>query len=452
MLTITAVVTNVLEGSGSNGVFRVTRTGDPKYDFTARVAFGVDYPPFATNIYFTCGVTSIDLFITPTNEVVVEGDESVTASLLPGTAYSILPPSNAVLTIADAGTNATPFVIITSPKNYVAFLNGTNAGLVLNATVIDDGTNDVFTWTKVTGPNSYVFGDSNALNTTVTFTNSGVYLLRLTADDGQLQGHADLLVFVSDNVLSATNILHWTLDEGVGTNVADSSTNGRNGAFSGSPNWITNGALAGALQFSGTNDCVRQSAGSNTLNGLKAFTVALWVKTPATNVSQGFLTADDAGTNATFNFATHAFASCGNFTNVVEATVPTTHGTVHRASASNALKPGVWQHVALTWTNGEAPKLYLNGQLDQPNSGFIAASGALTNCPQFIIGKGALDSPASWSGGIDDVRVFDTALSAEEIFGLADGPVTNHAPFVDAGPRCRGANRSSRHAHRHCHR
>ena len=285
------VALTLLDDSGSNGVFRVTRTGDPKYDFIARVAFGVDYPPFGTNIYFTCGVT-------PPNEVVVEGDESVTASLLPGAAYSILPPSNAVLTIADAGTNATPLVVITSPKSYVAFLNGTNAGLVLNATVMDDGTNDVFTWTKVTGPNSYVFGDSNALNTTVLFTNSGVYLLRLTADDGQLQSHADLLVFVSDNVLSATNILHWTLDEGSGTNVADTSGNGRNGTFSGSPNWITNGAIAGAVKFSGTNDCVRQSAGSNTLNGLKAFTVALWIKTPATNVSQGFLTADDASVAA----------------------------------------------------------------------------------------------------------------------------------------------------------
>ena len=35
MLTISAVVTNVLEGSGSNGVFRLTRTGDPKYDVMA---------------------------------------------------------------------------------------------------------------------------------------------------------------------------------------------------------------------------------------------------------------------------------------------------------------------------------------------------------------------------------------------------------------------------------
>jgi len=440
MLTISAVVTNVLEGSGSNGVFRVTRTGDPQYDFTAYLGvggtatYGVDYPPFATNIYFTCGVTSIDLFITPTNDLIVEGDESVIASLLPNPAYSILSPSNAVLTIADAGTNQTPVVIITNPATYVAFASGTNAGLVLGATIIDSNpTNDTLTWSEVSGPGSYFFGNSNAANTTVLFTNSGVYLLRLTADNGVLQGHADVLVFVSDGILSATNILHWPLDDGTGTNVADVSGFGRNGVFDGNPAWITNGAIAGALQFFGTNDCVRQSAGSNTLNGLNAFTVALWLKPAATNSDQGFLTGDDASTNDTFSLATKVFASCGSSTNVIEVTVPTTAGVVRRASASGALQPGQWQHVAVTWTNGEAPKLYVNGQLDQPSASFAALSGVVTNCPQFIIGKGAWDSPASWNGALDDVQVFGAVLSADEILSLADSPVTNHAPVVDAG-------------------
>ena len=207
---------------------------------------------------------------------------------------------------------------------------------------------------------------------------------------------------------------------------------GPQGRIHGNPAWITNGAIGGALQFFGTNDCVHQSAGSNTLNGLKAFTVALWVKPPATNATEGLLTGDDADTNDTFSLATRLYASCGNNTNVVEVTVPTTGGVVHRASASNALQPGQWQHIAVTWTNGEAPKLYFNGQLDQPSASFVTASGVLTNCPQFIIGKGAFDSPASWSGAIDDVRVFNVALNADEILALAD-VTTNHAPVVDAG-------------------
>jgi len=444
MLTITAVVTNVLEGSGSNGVFRVTRTGNPQYDFTAYLAvggmatFGVDYPPFPTNIYFSCGMTSIDLFITPTNEVVVEGDETVTASLLPSPAYTILSPSNAVLTITDAGTNQTPQVIITNPFTQMVLMNLNSkgeAGLVLGAEIIDQAaTNDILTWTTVSGPPGATFADPATNTTTVVFTNTGIYRLRLTADNTQLQGHADLLVYVGGDVVTATNLLHWALDDGSGAVAADSSGYGRDGAVStaGAPDW-TPGIIDGALNLHGAGDCVRQSAGSNTLDGLSAFTIALWVQPPSVLANQGFLTGDDTGTNISLSFATRTAASCGTGTDVIEVTVPTTKGMVKRASTSGAVTPGAWQHIALTWTNGEAPKLYINGQLDQPGAGFVGVAGRLTNCPQFIAGKGSWDSPDSWSGGLDEVRVFDQVLSAEEILHLADYPVTNHAPVVDAG-------------------
>ena len=44
------------------------------------------------------------------------------APILPDPAYTILAPSNAVLTITDAGTKPTPIVIITNPASYVVFL------------------------------------------------------------------------------------------------------------------------------------------------------------------------------------------------------------------------------------------------------------------------------------------------------------------------------------------
>ncbi len=440
MLTISAVVTNVMEGSSSNGVFRLTRTGDPKYDFTAYLAiggtstFGVDYPAFATNIYFSCGIMTIDLLVTPTNEVVVEGDETVTAAILPNPAYSILSPSNAVLTITDVGTNQTPSVTITNPHSSIVFLVGTNVGLVLNAAIIDDQPSNTLSWFKVSGPDSLFFESTNTADTTVTFTNSGFYTLRLTADDGQLQGHADLIVVVSASDLSVTNILHWPLDELTGTNAADTSGYARDGLLNGPPVWTTNGIIAGALDFAGTNDCVRQVGGSNLLNGLTAFTVSLWVKPAADFADRGLVTADDSATNETFSLITKNFASCGRATNVVEVVIPSAQGAVHRISASGVLTPGQWQHVAVTWTNQEAPKLYFNGQVDQPLASFVTATGALMNCSQFVVGKGGWGSVNSWHGAIDDVRVFDRALSGEEILAIADSALLNKAPVVNAGP------------------
>jgi hypothetical protein len=439
MLRIFAVAPNVLEGSGSNGVFRLIRTGDPKYDFTAHLGaggtatYGVDYPPFPTNVYFTCGVTSIDLLITATNDLVADGDETVTAALLPAPAYTILSPSNAVVTINDAGTNQTPLVTITSPVSGIAFLVGTNIGLVLNATVRGGGPSNTLTWSELSGPDSYSFSSTNTADTTILFTNLGIYVLRLTADDGVLQGHADVIAIVAADALASTNMLHWPFDEGSGTNALDVSGAGRDGRFAGTPVWTTNGVLGGALNFSGTNDCVVQVRNTNFLNGLNALTLSLWVKPAATNFGQGFFTACDSGTNETLGLATRTYASCGNYTNVIEVTLPTTKGVAHRVSASGAVRPFQWQQVAVVWSNSLAPALYINGQLDQPLSGFAAVSGPLTNCPQFIVGKGAAGSSSSWQGSIDDVRVFPRALSAEEILALDGWATTNHAPVVDAG-------------------
>ena len=441
MLTLTATVPEVVEGSQQPGVFTLTRTGDPKYSFTAYLAvggtatYGVDYPPFLTNVYFSCGITAIDLLIFPTNELVVEDTETATATLLPDPAYTILAPSNAVISIADAGTNVAPVVTITSPTASTVFLLGTNVNLILEAAVTDDDTNTVpsVSWSQISGPDALVFGDTNQPNTTVSFTNAGVYMLRLTADDGQLQSYAEVTAVVDAVELLATNLLHWSFDEGSGTNALDSSGGGHNGVLVGDAAWVTNGALGGALRFFGTNDCVRLASGSNLLNGLEAFSISLWVNSAATNTDQGVLCADDSGTNTTLALLSKTYASCSHSTNVFEATFSTTAGVVRYVTDGDRLTNG-WQHLALAWSNGLAPALFINGQLDQPLAHPVALAGTLTNCPGFIVGKGSLDSSNSWNGWIDDVRIFPRALTAGEIAALASLPPTNYEPVVDAGP------------------
>ena len=439
MVQLFTIATNVLEGSGSNGVFRLVRSGNPGFDFTARLAvggtatFNVDYPAFPTNVYFTCGVTSIDLLITPTNEMVVEGNETVSAALLPDPAYTILSPNTGQLTIADAGTNQTPQVTILSPVGGTAFLVGTNIGLVLNAMVVDDQPSNTLTWAVLNGAADYLLSSTNTTNTTIFFTNSGVYTIRLTADDGQLQGFADVHAVVAADLITATNMLHWTLDEGAGTNVLDSSGAGRNGQFVGMPTWTTNGILGGALEFAGTNDYVRQSRNTNFLNGLNAFTLSMWINPGTTNLQNGFFAASSSGTNQTLGLTARSYASCGSYTNVIEATLPTTRGVVHRVSASGALKPFAWQQIALVWSNGLSPALYIDGQLDQPTTGFAAGTGVLTNCADFSVGLGAPGTVGSWLGRIDDVRVFPRALPPDELLALGGWPLTNHAPLVNAG-------------------
>jgi lysophospholipase L1-like esterase len=52
-------------------------------------------------------------------------------------------------------------------------------------------------WSKVSGPGAVTFGDASAQSTTATFSSTGVYVLRLTADDTALSASDDVTVTVN---------------------------------------------------------------------------------------------------------------------------------------------------------------------------------------------------------------------------------------------------------------
>jgi hypothetical protein len=70
----------------------------------------------------------------------------------------------------------------------------------LDATVTDDGLPNPpgaitsTTWSQLSGPGIVTFGDANAVDTTATFSQSGTYLLRLTAEDGELTTQDEVAV------------------------------------------------------------------------------------------------------------------------------------------------------------------------------------------------------------------------------------------------------------------
>jgi len=69
----------------------------------------------------------------------------------------------------------------------------------LFGTVTDDGLPGPYTvaWSQVSGPGTASFTEPNNTSTNVTFSEKGEYVLRLTADDGELQAHDDLTATVT---------------------------------------------------------------------------------------------------------------------------------------------------------------------------------------------------------------------------------------------------------------
>jgi hypothetical protein len=97
--------------------------------------------------------------------------------------------------------NAGPDQVITMPSS-----------AALDGTVTDDGQPDppgavTTTWSGVSGPGTVTFGNASAVDTTATFSQSGSYVLRLTADDGDASAFDEMTVSVNEPgqvTLSAT--------------------------------------------------------------------------------------------------------------------------------------------------------------------------------------------------------------------------------------------------------
>ena len=71
----------------------------------------------------------------------------------------------------------------------------------LDGTVNDDGlpseTLDIL-WTQESGPGTVTFGDATQEDTTATFSEAGTYVLRLTADDGELNAFDEVTITVNE--------------------------------------------------------------------------------------------------------------------------------------------------------------------------------------------------------------------------------------------------------------
>jgi hypothetical protein len=91
--------------------------------------------------------------------------------------------------------------------------------VTLNATVNDDGQpappgTVTVAWTATSGPGPVVFGDSAAVDTTASFSVEGTYVLRLTADDGELSSFDELAVTLQSPEPPALSLSPTELDLG----------------------------------------------------------------------------------------------------------------------------------------------------------------------------------------------------------------------------------------------
>ncbi len=220
-------------------------------------------------------------------------------------------------------------------------------------------------------------------------------------------------------------IVYYPFDETSGTSATDDSKNGNDAELTGNAAWATDeGKIGGALRLDGSASSAEDADGADYINGLEEFSVSVWVKSDTAPHDFGiFHGIDPAGADDVFTlrYDSASWDFKGGGTNLIKAGISTTSGDQRYESANNT-QTTEWQHIVLTWKSGEVLSLYIDGVLDEPVFNSAAAQGEISKASKFVIGRGAKDNNGtSWTGLVDEVRLYNRVIDANEIDELASG-------------------------------
>jgi hypothetical protein len=245
-----------------------------------------------------------------------------------------------------------------------------------------------------------VVGQGYNMNVNVTVANQGecteTFDVTLYADSGTPMNETGLVGY-------------WNFDEGTGTIAHDSSGNNNDGTIYGAT-W-TSGKYGNALQFDGIDDSVRipDSAFLN-IAGDK-ISITAWVKRLGSGTRNGIIVMKQAPPGA-WDASYGVVISEGVInTGKIGLSLDTGWGWTDHWSNS-VLNSNEWYHFCGTY-DGSKVRIYLNGVLDAEydvTGNIVPKSGPLS------IGHEDAWDPEYFNGLIDEVKVYNRSLSAEEVW------------------------------------
>ena len=224
---------------------------------------------------------------------------------------------------------------------------------------------------------------------------------------------------------------HWKLDECQGTAIHDSSGNNNHGTLSigasgtqttpgtcqTSGAWAngSSGKLNSSLNFDGTDDSFSVGNPSIINFGTNNFSYCYWVKTTSTTgqlVGKGTWNYDAWGSFVTNNRARFE----------IKAENPP--GTGFSAD-SLIINNNQWHHLCGSYDRTGYLHVYTDGKLTNSTNISSISTYNINNSFNFIVGSGA---PGYISGQLDDVRIYNYALTLEQIKQVYTNGAINFGP------------------------
>jgi hypothetical protein len=213
----------------------------------------------------------------------------------------------------------------------------------------------------------------------------------------------------------------WKMEDTKSGQAADYSGYDNYGTLVGGPTFAE-GYLGDALAFDGTDDFVNCGADSS-LTNVGSVSVTAWIKMNAVGRDQKIASDQD---NAKGGYKLGVYS--GNNRVEFEVRTSANAAVLNRGTlGGTALDGEVWHHVAGVYDKGAAIRTYVNGVLDREMSTTEAAGIA---AGPLMLGRESYSNAYWWSGLIDDVRVYNKALTVEEIQAAMRGD-----PLLAWGPQ-----------------
>jgi len=236
--------------------------------------------------------------------------------------------------------------------------------------------------------------------------------------------HLAFCVFVLAQVGYGDLVAHWDLEEGSGaTTTAAVGSPDADGTLVGA-SWVT----TGLAPIDGTTAAVFFNSASSDrietnyvgITGQAARTVTAWIKAEPTQNNNAVMVGWGVN-NPTERYSFRLNASAGN--GPLWALRLEIQGS--RSVATTPLNDGQWHHVVVTNGDGatiDDARFYLDGQVEEVTG---TSGGGLINTassPVVLGTSGHSVGTYGFDGAIDEVRIYDHVLSADEIKQLAMRP------------------------------
>ncbi|GEM_PF-2040993 len=173
-------------------------------DYTVTGATTWDSGSQTGTVQFSGGELQKTITVTPINDSLTEGTETLQLTLQSGTGYT-LGVSTAQVDILDAQTNYAPFITRVNPTEGSLSLASENEAANLEISAGDDRSAVLtYQWSKVSGPGTVTFSAETSGATSADFSSFGEYVIRVTVTDGDnLAATQDYAVTVIDSLNTA---------------------------------------------------------------------------------------------------------------------------------------------------------------------------------------------------------------------------------------------------------